>query len=267
MDLRANKYASNASLFDLKSEKSSYSGDNDSHIFYVGERQSYKEVNPFEEHDSNPCEKQPDVHPTLSLQSQTKPEITGISPNEGPTTGGTKVLIRGKNLGKNREDIIGLYVCGSNVLGSLVYFNNAKIAVVTKAWKEGSGSITIETQSGGTSVSELEFEFTNREENEFSANDVRRSDSLNNSIRSKSSTNLASQPSTPTKKTLKFGNKLTLGLSNNLLSRSLMSLNEEEKKSQKKEEKAKMKVSNYDKNEGMWFLYLTYYRFLIKKIE
>ncbi len=33
------------------------------------------------------------------------PEVSGISPNEGPP--GTKITIRGENLGENKDDVIG----------------------------------------------------------------------------------------------------------------------------------------------------------------
>lgn len=37
------------------------------------------------------------------------PVVTGISPKEGPP--GTKVTIRGENLGQNQSDVLGKYVC------------------------------------------------------------------------------------------------------------------------------------------------------------
>lgn len=39
---------------------------------------------------------------------QNRPVVTGISPAEGPP--GTKVKIRGENLGRNAEDLLGMYV-------------------------------------------------------------------------------------------------------------------------------------------------------------
>lgn len=37
------------------------------------------------------------------------PVVSGISPREGPP--GTRVTIRGENLGSNRQDVIGWYGC------------------------------------------------------------------------------------------------------------------------------------------------------------
>ncbi|ESO11620.1 hypothetical protein HELRODRAFT_137959, partial [Helobdella robusta] len=85
------------------------------------------------------------------------PDISGISPNTGMIIGGTKIIIRGKNLGERKEDIIGLFVCGSNILSSLEYVSSSKILCTTKPWRVGEGVITIETQTGGKSNSTLTF--------------------------------------------------------------------------------------------------------------
>ena len=87
------------------------------------------------------------------------PIISGISPNFGPFQGGTRITIRGENLGKCRQDIIGLFVCGSNVLASLEYFSSSKIACSTKPWRPGEGTISLETQSGGKCKSTIKFTF------------------------------------------------------------------------------------------------------------
>ncbi|ELT92481.1 hypothetical protein CAPTEDRAFT_91123, partial [Capitella teleta] len=85
------------------------------------------------------------------------PEINGVSPRESTVDGGTKVTIRGENLGLKKEDVVGLYICGSNCLGSLEYISSHKLVVTTKAWKACTGNIVIETQSGGKAVSLVEF--------------------------------------------------------------------------------------------------------------
>ncbi|ESO10880.1 hypothetical protein HELRODRAFT_137950, partial [Helobdella robusta] len=89
------------------------------------------------------------------------PQVSGVSPKEGPLNGGTKLTIRGQNLGRNKEDVIGLYVCGSNVLSSLEYISSNKLICTTKPWKAGSGNVSVETQSGGRGVSLVQFCFVN----------------------------------------------------------------------------------------------------------
>ena len=88
-----------------------------------------------------------------------RPEVTGISPKEGSVEGGTKVTIRGANLGLNKEDVVGLFICGANVLGSLEYISSSKLTCVTKSWKQCVGNVTVETQSGGKGSSLVQFTF------------------------------------------------------------------------------------------------------------
>lgn len=99
----------------------------------------------------------PEAFTTVSASR--KPEVNGVSPKEGPVEGGTKVVIRGTNLGLNKEDVIGLFICGANVLGSLEYTSPSKLACVTKAWKPCIGNVTVETQSGGKGSSLVQFTF------------------------------------------------------------------------------------------------------------
>lgn len=136
-----------------------------------------------------------------------KPEVSGISPNEGPVEGGTKVTIRGTNLGLNKEDVVGLFICGANVLGSMEYISSSKLSCVTKAWKACIGNVTVETQSGGKGLSLVQFTFTGRDQASDSASevsslsrsssrgdaDLKRSDS-NRSDRSKPQSAAVSEP-------------------------------------------------------------------------
>lgn len=113
------------------------------------------------------------ISETTSASSATrKPEVNGISPNEGPVEGGTKVVIRGTNLGLNKEDVIGLFICGGNVLGSLEYTSSSKLVCVTKAWKPCIGNVTVETQSGGKGSSLVQFTFISRDQASDTASDV-----------------------------------------------------------------------------------------------
>jgi len=85
--------------------------------------------------------------------------VTGLSPKEGSTEGGTHLTIRGSNLGHNKDDVIGLYVCGSNVLSTLEYFSPSKLVCTTKPHKPCCGTITVETQAGGRGMSLVKFSF------------------------------------------------------------------------------------------------------------
>ncbi len=38
------------------------------------------------------------------------PEVTGLKPMFGPSTGGTHLTIRGSNLGSDRKDIMGQWL-------------------------------------------------------------------------------------------------------------------------------------------------------------
>ena len=213
----------------------SFTSDNKDHNnpFY---NDSTDHNNPFLDNDTsfsnnnNPFD-DPSTHDAHSLRTASsavaskRPEITGVSPNSALITGGRKIVIRGNRLGNCKEDIIGLLICGSNVLGSLEYYSSSKIACTTNPWKLCTGHITLETQSGGKSLSAIEFTFKCDLENE-SIGGLRIEGGLKAVNRSKSSAHLLPQHSSPTKKSSKLSNKLTLGLSNSFLSRSLMNLNE-----------------------------------------
>ena len=51
------------------------------------------------------------------------PEVTGVSPNEGPVQGGQRVVLRGSYLGECREDIVQVSVAGVDCTSSLEYFS------------------------------------------------------------------------------------------------------------------------------------------------
>lgn len=98
-----------------------------------------------------------------------RPEVTGISPNEGPVEGGTKVTIRGTNLGLSKQDVVGLFICGANVLGSLEFVSSSRLTCITKPWKPCVGNVTVSTQSGGKGASLVQFTFISRDQASDSA--------------------------------------------------------------------------------------------------
>lgn len=105
----------------------------------------------------------PRLAPTLGqvLSSSNAPEITGISPKSGPSSGGTRITVRGCNLGKSKDDIIYIGVSGCDLLQTLEYHSPAKLVVVSKPWI-GSGPIVLETKSGGRGISTLVYKFQDR---------------------------------------------------------------------------------------------------------
>ena len=51
------------------------------------------------------------------------PEVTGVSPNEGPVEGGQRVVLRGSYLGESRADVMQVLVAGVDCSSSLEYFS------------------------------------------------------------------------------------------------------------------------------------------------
>ena len=106
----------------------------------------------------------PKLQPTLGAVMSMKgpPEITGISPRFGPSNGGTKIVIRGCNLGLDKEDFLQFTVCSCDCLDNLEYHSPAKLVCFTKPWygkAANSGPIVLVTKSGGRGVSTIEFEY------------------------------------------------------------------------------------------------------------
>ena len=76
------------------------------------------------------------------------PVVTGISPKEA--TAGTRVTLRGENLGTGPNDLFGLIVCGADCLMTAEWKSANKIVVLCPGGaKEGKGDIIVATKSGG----------------------------------------------------------------------------------------------------------------------
>ncbi|KAI1302365.1 Exocyst complex component 2 [Halotydeus destructor] len=83
-----------------------------------------------------------------------QPKVTGLSPNEGPP--GTKITIRGENLGVSPEDVIGLTICDVDVLIYADWKSPSKI--LTRSGKcKGQGDIIVTTNSGGRGTCTVQF--------------------------------------------------------------------------------------------------------------
>jgi len=82
------------------------------------------------------------------------PVVSGISPREGPP--GTKVTIRGENLGTSPQDLAGVFINGADCLLISEWKSQSKILALAPA-KEGKGDIIIATKSGGVGSSSVQF--------------------------------------------------------------------------------------------------------------
>ncbi|CAH8629899.1 unnamed protein product [Heterobilharzia americana] len=74
------------------------------------------------------------------------PQVNGISPNEG--TPGTKLTIRGENLGNTASDLLHVFIGGIDVGRSAQWFSHKKITAITPLG-EGELEIVVVTDSGG----------------------------------------------------------------------------------------------------------------------
>lgn len=104
------------------------------------------------------------------------PVVSGISPKEGYP--GTKVTIRGANLGNNKDDVIGmssasrslpkvpvivscliylaLAICGVSCMDTLEYISSKKLICKSPKYV-GAGIIVVTTFSGGTGTCNVNF--------------------------------------------------------------------------------------------------------------
>eukprot|EP00795_Rhopilema_esculentum_P001081 gene1081-15414_t len=85
--------------------------------------------------------------------SSNGPVVTGISPAEGPP--GTKVKIRGENLGKNASDLIGVFICNKNCTYTAEW--HPHYITCRTGLGLGNGSIVVVTKSGGKGTSTVKF--------------------------------------------------------------------------------------------------------------
>lgn len=83
-----------------------------------------------------------------------EPKVTGLSPMTGPP--GTRITVRGENLGQSSEDIIKLTINGADCLPYLDWKSPKKI--ITRCTKSlGSGDIIVVTKSGGIGTCDVQF--------------------------------------------------------------------------------------------------------------
>ena len=97
---------------------------------------------------------------SASSASGFQPEVTGIAPRSGPLRGGTRLVLRGSNLGQCADDVCGLIVCGVDCLSTLEYSSPAKLICTTCRGRDvGSGPVIVKTKSGGKGTSLITFTY------------------------------------------------------------------------------------------------------------
>lgn len=84
-----------------------------------------------------------------------KPYVTGISPKEGYP--GTKVIIRGENLGKDESDLIAVKICNVDCTLRSKWEKESRITTYT-GFCIGKGDIVVVTRSGGSGTSSVGFQ-------------------------------------------------------------------------------------------------------------
>jgi exocyst complex component 2 len=82
------------------------------------------------------------------------PIVNGISPKEGSP--GTKLTIRGENLGRNTSDLIEVTICGQDCTQWAEWVTSKKIMCRTSR-EVGQGEVIVTTKSGGRGKCEVHF--------------------------------------------------------------------------------------------------------------
>ena len=59
----------------------------------------------------------------VEAERATPPEVTGISPREGPVGGGQRVVLRGSNLGECKEGVVRVVIADVDCTETLEYFS------------------------------------------------------------------------------------------------------------------------------------------------
>lgn len=82
------------------------------------------------------------------------PKVTGLSPVEGPP--GTKVTIRGENLGIDQNDLVNVTICGVDCSMYSEWKSSSKIVTRTRVCT-GRGEVLVTTRSGGVGTCTVHF--------------------------------------------------------------------------------------------------------------
>lgn len=59
----------------------------------------------------------------VETEVATPPDVSGISPREGPLNGGQRVILRGSNLGECKEGVVQVVIADVDCTETLEYFS------------------------------------------------------------------------------------------------------------------------------------------------
>ncbi|VDN23970.1 unnamed protein product [Cylicostephanus goldi] len=91
----------------------------------------------------------------LAPRAKGPPTVTGLSPTEG--TPGTQITIRGENLGTDQNDLLMLFICGTDCLQTAKWKTEKKIVARLGQANRGLGEVKIATKSGGRGICNVKF--------------------------------------------------------------------------------------------------------------
>ncbi|PIO70705.1 IPT/TIG domain protein [Teladorsagia circumcincta] len=93
--------------------------------------------------------------PPPGTKSRGPPTVTGLSPTEG--TPGTQITIRGENLGTDQNDLLMLFICGTDCMHTAKWKTDKKIIARLGQANRGLGEVKIATKSGGRGICNVKF--------------------------------------------------------------------------------------------------------------
>jgi exocyst complex component 2 len=82
------------------------------------------------------------------------PQVTGVAPREGYP--GSKITLRGENLGQSYDDIVSVKICHVDVTLTVEWINSTKLIAYSGLCK-GRGDVIVTTRSGGTGIGTVGF--------------------------------------------------------------------------------------------------------------
>ncbi|GAU99614.1 hypothetical protein RvY_10586-3 [Ramazzottius varieornatus] len=82
------------------------------------------------------------------------PRVTGLSPKEGPP--GTRIIVRGENLGNNAHDLLSVSICGVECVFQAEWQSPSKI-LCRSGNGQGLGDVVVTTKSGGRGACTVQF--------------------------------------------------------------------------------------------------------------
>lgn len=84
------------------------------------------------------------------------PKVTGLSPKEGPP--GTRIIIRGENLGVSPNDLMSITICGVECVYQAEWQSASKI-LCRSGHGQGIDDVIITTKSGKVTSGHLETKY------------------------------------------------------------------------------------------------------------